>query len=63
MSEVPKGVINGLLIAAELVLIEAQKRLPAPIVGSAKDRARIQLASALSSIEMAKYHVMSIEKE
>lgn len=62
MPGAPKEV-HGLLLAAELALAEAQKKFPAPLVGSSEYSASTELANALYAIEMVKYFVRVMEVE
>lgn len=59
----PSEDITGLLLAADLALQEVRERLAMGVVGSHQDRARIQVASASSSIEMARHHLVQMKKE
>ncbi len=55
--------VYGLLLAADLALSEAKKRFSGVPAGSHKDKAKIELASALQSIEMARYHMTQVALE
>jgi hypothetical protein len=58
-----KTEIDGLLMAAMHVIDVAIARLPASIVGSPTDAARVALARALTNVEIARASVYRIEED
>lgn len=55
--------VSGLLLAADLSVTEARKRLSGGLLGSPQDSAKKELATAMQAIEMARYHLTKSEKE
>jgi len=62
MSDEDIGVIYGLLLTAQMALKEASRRLPAPLAGSPRDAARIDIASAQTHVDAARHAVARMEK-